>query len=185
MGTKKEQRSLCKGARTALTTEERAKASQTICELIKQHQISQDAKNVLAYATWGVEVDITELNEWFERSGVKVAYPICGEEGKMIAAVPLKGEGFEIGKYGIRAPIMEKSELIPPDAIDLVLVPCVGFDEEKMRLGMGKGYYDRYLPQCTHAVKLLVAYEAQKVDRIIRESFDHPVDWIVTEKGIR
>mgnify|MGYP000644126523 CR=1 FL=1 len=52
---------------------------------------------------------------------------------------------FELDRYGIRS-VRQPAEQIAPQDIDLVLVPGVAFDREGGRLGMGAGYYDRFLP---------------------------------------
>ena len=46
---------------------------------------------------------------------------------------------------------------------------------------MGKGYYDRFLPRCTRAVRLGVAYEVQKTGRTASEDRDQRLDAVVTE----
>ena len=88
-------------------------------------------------------------------------YPVCGEHFTLTAAVP-GPDGWEVGAYGIRTPALERAALIRPEALDLVLVPCTAFDAACRRVGMGKGYYDRYLPRCRNAVTLGVAFEAQR-----------------------
>ena len=89
-----------------------------------------------------------------------------------------------MGAYGIRTPILSRSEILRPDQLDLVLVPCTAFDTACRRVGMGKGYYDRYLPHCTRAVKLGVAFEAQRVDKAAADAHDETLDGFVTEGGL-
>ena len=52
------------------------------------------------------------------------------------------------------------------------------------RVGMGKGYYDRYLPYCTRAVKIGIAFEAQRVEHAAVDEHDQRLDAYVTERGI-
>ena len=47
---------------------------------------------------------------------------------------------------------------------------------------MGGGYYDRYLPECTKARVIAVAYEVQRADEIPVDEYDKPVDAVITEK---
>ena len=49
---------------------------------------------------------------------------------------------------------------------------------------MGRGYYDRFLPQCLNAAKVLVAFEAQRLERVFTEGRDIPMDAAVTEAGL-
>ena len=49
---------------------------------------------------------------------------------------------------------------------------------------MGKGYYDRYLPRCTRAVKIGIALEVQRVPRAAVDDHDQRLDSFVTERGI-
>lgn len=49
---------------------------------------------------------------------------------------------------------------------------------------MGKGYYDRYLPRCTRAVKIGIALEVQRVPRAAVDAHDQRLDAFVTERGI-
>ena len=65
-----------------------------------------------------------------------------------------------------------------------MLVPCTAFDAACRRVGMGKGYYDRYLPRCRNAVLLGAAFEAQRVEQAAVDAHDQRLDGFVTEEGI-
>ncbi|MEX3592871.1 MAG: 5-formyltetrahydrofolate cyclo-ligase [Burkholderia sp.] len=68
---------------------------------------------------------------------------------------------------------------------DLLLIPCVSFDQQGFRLGHGGGYYDRTLaawPNEVLPVTIGLAYEVSAFDALPRESHDRPLDWIVTER---
>ena len=117
------------------------------------------------------------------RLGKTVAYPVCGEGFTLTAAVP-EPDGWEAGAYGIRTPILTKSRLLAPEELHLVLVPCTAFDAACRRVGMGKGYYDRYLPRCQNAVTLGVAFEVQRVERAAADPHDRQLDSYATEEKI-
>ena len=65
----------------------------------------------------------------------------------------------------------------------VVIVPLVACDKNLNRIGMGKGYYDRYLRDKT-AIKIGICYDFQVVDKIIPNKTDIPLDIIVTENQI-
>ena len=170
-------------ARRGLPQAERAAANAAICARLLAMPCFQKAENLLLYAAFGGEVDLAGLAEQAARLGKTAAYPVCGENFALTAAVP-GPDGWEVGIYGIRTPILSWSEILRPDQLDLVLVPCTAFDAVCHRVGMGKGYYDRYLPRCTRAVRLGVAFEAQRVDKAAVDAYDEKLDGFVTEGGL-
>ena len=170
-------------ARRSLPQAERAAANAAICARLLAMPCFQKAENLLLYAAFGGEVDLAVLAEQAARLGKTVAYPVCGEGFTLTAAVP-EPDGWEAGAYGIRTPILTKSRLLAPEELDLVLVPCAAFDAACRRVGMGKGYYDRYLPRCQNAVTLGVAFEVQRVERAAADPHDRQLDSYATEEKI-
>ena len=180
---KQAQRKAGRAARKALSAEERAAANAALCAQLWQLDAVQNARTILLYAAFGFEADLAAFAEKAQAMGRKLAYPVCGEGYSLTAAVP-EPDGWEVGQYGIRTPILSRSELLLPDTLDVVLVPCTAFDVECFRVGMGKGYYDRYLPRCKNAVKIGIAFEAQRVTRAAVDEHDQRLDAYVTERGI-
>ncbi len=86
-----------------------------------------------------------------------------------------------MGRYGILTPISRLSTPADPGEADVIIIPCVGFDTGGSRIGHGGGYYDRYLPKCPRAERVLVAFEAQRVERVVRDDYDQTMDAVVTE----
>ena len=162
-------------ARRALSDTERTRSNAALCARIMALACFKKA--------FGGEADLSALAVEAARQGKTLAYPVCGEGFSLTAAVP-GPDGWEVGLYGIRTPILSRSEVLRPDQLDLVLVPCTAFDAVCRRVGMGKGYYDRYLPRCTRAVKLGVAFEAQRVDKAAVDVYDEKLDGFVTEGGL-
>lgn len=169
-------------ARRALGPEQRRAADAAICAQIADLPAWQQAGRVLGYAAFGGEPDLSALLEG--QPGRLVAWPVCGAACTMTAALPAAQDGWETGAYGIRAPVLERAEILAPETLDLILVPCTAFDAACHRVGMGKGYYDRYLPRCTAAAVYGVAYEAQRVEQAAVGPLDVRLDGIVTERGI-
>ena len=86
------------------------------------------------------------------------------------------------GRYGISVP--EEERVVVPD---LLLIPCVGFDADRYRLGYGGGYYDRTLahwPGAKPPATIGVAFESAKCDALPRGEFDLPLGAIVTESAV-
>ena len=184
---KKQQRGLTIERRRALTQEERDEKSRAICDLliklIKDPRYS-GVRTIFSYrGTWD-EVNVDAFNDWAERQGYRVAYPISLPKGIMKAAVPAEENAWHRAAYGILEPVMENSKILEPEDIDLVIVPCVAFDEYGNRCGHGAGYYDRFMEYMPPESLIMVAFEAQKMEALVTEETDIPVYTIVTETGI-
>ena len=193
---KKQQRRLAIERRRALTQEERDEKSRAICDLliklIKDPRYSE-VSTIFSYrGTWD-EVNVDAFNNWAEGQGYRVAYPISLPKGIMKAAVPAEKDAWHRAAekdawhraaYGILEPVMENSKILEPGDIDLVIVPCVAFDEYGNRCGHGAGYYDRFLTKMAPEALIMAAFEAQKLEKLITEETDIPVSTIVTETGI-
>ena len=80
------------------------------------------ANTLLLYAAFGGEADLAAVAAEAVRQGKTVAYPVCGEGFTLTAAVP-GADGWAVGQYGIRTPVPERSALLQPEQLDLVLVP--------------------------------------------------------------
>lgn len=181
---KKAQRQQGIAARRALDPAARQAADAAIRARIASLPAWQAAKRVLGYAAFGGEPDLSALLEGPEGRLRGIAWPVCGPDCTMTAARPAPEKGWETGAYGIRAPVLERAEIFPPESLDLVLVPCTAFDGACRRVGMGKGYYDRYLPRCIGAAVYGVAYEVQKVEAAAAGPLDIRLDGVITERGI-
>ncbi len=170
-------------ARKQILPEIRSGLNASIAQKLQEHPAVQSADIIFSYCAFGGEVDLSLFHHWAENCGKKLAYPICVENGEMYAAIA--GEsGLCSAKYGILAPNPADATTISPQDIDVVIVPCTRFDSDKNRIGMGKGYYDRYLPQATNATKILVAYDVQKADKIYCDDWDISVDIVITDANI-
>ena len=180
---KQAQRRAGRAARKALPDDVRAAANAALCRRVLQLDALRTARTVLLYAAFGSEADLAAFAADAARQGKVLAYPVCGEGYSLTAAVPA-ADGWEVGQYGIRTPILARSAVLPPEQLDLVLVPCTAFDADCRRVGMGKGYYDRYLPRCTRAAKVGIAFEAQRVEHAAVDAQDQRLDAFVTERGI-
>ena len=184
---KKQQRRLAVERRRALTQEERDEKSRAICDLLIKHIKDprySEVRTIFSYrGTWD-EVNVDAFNNWAEVQGYRVAYPISLPDGIMKAAVPAEKNAWHRAAYGILEPVMENSKILEPEDIDLVIVPCVAFDEYGNRCGHGAGYYDRFMACMSPESLIMAAFEAQRSEKLITEETDIPVRTILTEAGM-
>ena len=165
-------------AREALLPEERRKLSAAIVQRLAQLPEYRAAEMVMLYRAVKGEVSLEGL------SGKRFVWPLCIGEGEMIALLPEDESAWQRGYCGIPEPVRRRSREIAPEEIDLVICPCTVFDPACRRMGMGKGFYDRFLPRCSKAHFVAVAYEVQKVELLSANPWDVPMDAVITEKTI-
>ena len=167
-------------ARRKLSGDLRRDSSLAAAEKIRESAVYKKANCVMLYKATPDELDLSLLEE----EDKVFVYPRCTGKGIMCALRPADSEAFILGSYGISEPDPQKSELVSPEDIDLVICPCAGFDKAHHRIGMGKGYYDRFLPSCKNAAFIGAAFESQLVPDFPAEDFDCDLSAIYTEKNI-
>ena len=134
------------------------------------------------YWPFQAEFDPRALIDWVIARGFAVALPaVVDKKGPLEYRAWRPGEALVDGVWDI--PIPEAREVVVPEA---VLAPLVGFDRQCYRLGYGGGYFDRTLAAfSTRPLAIGVGYEVSQIESILPQSFDIPMDVIVTEARIR
>ena len=128
------------------------------------------------------EIDLRPLFGEILKDPQKVLIlPKVTRDGDMLAVELAEGTPLVKGVFGIPEPA--GGRIFKPEKIDFVAVPGVAFDKRGCRLGMGKGFYDRFLPR-VKGVKVGVGYDFQLVEEVPCEEHDIPLDLVVTPKGV-
>lgn len=93
---------------------------------------------------------------------------------------------FTKNKWGILEPDPARSTPVDLGSLQGLVIPALAFDSKCNRLGHGRGFYDRVLAELKlinpNARKIGVALDIQISAEVFpAESFDVPMDWVVTE----
>lgn len=179
--TKQEQRSRALAARKAMPAAERAAASAAICAKLAELPALQEPCTVLSYRALSEEVELQALHEALLARCCRLVFPVTLPDRSLAFYAP---RSWVTGRFGVTEPDVKTSLPVSPEEIDVALIPCVGFDEQGRRLGHGAGCYDRTLPRCVKALRIAVAFEAQKLSAVVCDEHDLPMDRIVTEKAL-
>lgn len=182
--TAQELRNAGKAGRSALSAEERAAQSAAIVKKLIASDEFKNAGVIMIYRALGAEVDLRALEAAADSCGKHLLYPLCISKTDMIPLEPENSDAWFCGSYGISEPVREKSKEYAPEEIDLVICPCTAFDEKCRRIGMGGGYYDRFLPKCQNARVIAVAFEAQKAEYIPAMPWDQAMEKVYTETAV-
>ena len=156
---------------------ERTRAEHAICQRIEH--ICKGSDQVAAYSAFDGEPDLTT---WVSSFPGALALPVIGEEaGIMSFHLSPSGAAQIENHLGIAEPEPHRT-LIAPEAFTIMLIPLVAFDSSGTRLGMGAGYYDRYLALAPQARRIGVAFDLQRSEHLLpRQPWDQPLHQVVTE----
>jgi 5-formyltetrahydrofolate cyclo-ligase len=178
-------------ARTAANAQ-RLQAHKTLGEraglMLAQHELpvtpTEDFASVSGFYPYQAEINILPLLARLVSEGWRTALPIVMTKGAPLAfRAWAPGEPTGRGIWDIHIPLETAAELQP----DVLLVPMLAFDRRGYRLGYGGGFYDRTLAELRklkRVVAIGVAYAMQEMDEVPTASYDEPLDWILTERGV-
>lgn len=144
----------------------------------------QRARCVAVYQAIGDEFDPAPVGAAARRSGAVLCAPRVAERRPPTLAFHAFGDGPEDlvpGPLGILEPRSDRPEC---HAIDVFIVPGLGFDRAGHRLGYGRGFYDAALRAHPSAARIACCYPFQLVQAVPAEPHDEPVDLIATPSGV-
>ncbi|MCR5357442.1 MAG: 5-formyltetrahydrofolate cyclo-ligase [Lachnospiraceae bacterium] len=144
---------------------------------------------VLTYASYNNEADTFSLIQKSIDDGKKVACPVCGlKNGEPSLDFYFIEGSYDLksGYRGIPEPAADEKKRVTGDDLKdaLMIMPAVGYDKNRNRLGYGKGFYDRFLTGNKVRVTIALAYSCQECDGIPSEKHDHKPDLIINENGV-
>jgi 5-formyltetrahydrofolate cyclo-ligase len=136
---------------------------------------------VHTYVGVGSEVaTLTLIEELLRRGGMRIACPrVAGGDHLEHHEIRSTNDLVE-GAMELLEPDPAHCPKLPVSQIDFVLVPGLAFTRDGHRLGYGRGYYDRLLAQ-SQATAIGLAFDAQLLDELPRETHDRAVDIVITE----
>lgn len=184
--------------RDAIDLDVRAAKSTVICARLVELLGSSGAAaphTVAVYAAMGSEVDPAAFAAAAAKRGWRVAYP-C-----MLSAIDAAARGQRMCMRTVAvddasaAPFIahptrafaamdidsDHFPIVSAEALDMIVVPLVAFDQTGARLGYGGGCYDRYLSMLSPACQIVgIAFDEQRIDHVPTDVHDLPLPNIVS-----
>ncbi|MDJ1113164.1 5-formyltetrahydrofolate cyclo-ligase [Microbacterium dauci] len=113
--------------------------------------------------------------------GIRVLLPITRADGLLDWAVAEQEGATAEGMFGMPEPV---GELLSPDAVndvDLLVIPAAAVDRSGMRLGWGRGYFDKTIGSMEKCPPVYaVIFDSELLDEVPSEVHDQPVTGVVT-----
>ena len=175
--------------RRGLSYEQQQQASEQLALNLLKHPDLHRARHIAVYLPNDGEIDPQLYMDLGRRKGIQFYLPVLHPiyPGKLVFSPYFDGVPLTANRFGIPEPPFPRSRRRPAWALDAVLFPLVGFDEQGGRLGMGGGFYDRTFAfsriRPAMAPKLIgLAHEFQKVASLPVEPWDVPLHGVVTDE---
>jgi 5-formyltetrahydrofolate cyclo-ligase len=165
-----------------LTIEEKQKTEGSLIHQLVQSELWQQANTIGVTMSQGFEWDTKEIIEQAWKQNKIVCVPKCEPQQKKLTFYQLDTyDQLETVYYNLLEPIPVREKQMDKRTIDLLIVPGILFDRMGYRIGFGGGYYDRFLVDFPNKTVSLLS-TIQLVDKVPSDSFDIPVQHLITNK---
>ncbi len=176
--------------RRALSTSAQQRASIRLLQGLRQHHWFTKSRHIALYLANDGEIDPAHLIAWCRQHHKQLYLPVLHplNHGELWFYPWHQHTHLCANRFGIPEPALrQRGRLRPLWALDLVLLPLVGFDPAGNRMGMGGGFYDRTLVKLERGSlrrpRLIgLAHECQKVERLPIASWDIPLQGIQSDR---
>lgn len=174
-----------------MSPDQRQRAALQACQKIIDANYLELGQHLALYCATAAELDPAPVLEAAARLKKSCYLPRVtrGSKGAMEFVAYSEGDPLLANGWGIPEPL-DSAARIDPQALDLVIVPLLGFDASCNRLGMGGGFYDRAfefrkIPGKRKPLLVGLAFECQQSDEIEVMPWDVGMDIVVTEQELR
>ena len=113
--------------------------------------------------------------------GIRVLLPITRADGLLDWAVATPDGDIAEGLFGLPEPVGEVLGPIAVNDVDLLVIPAAAVGRDGMRLGWGRGYFDKTLGSMERCPPVYaVVFDSEILDEVPADVRDEPVTGVVT-----
>lgn len=189
LSTQRQQiRQTTRQARRQLTPEQQKIAAEQAKLNALQHPKIAQAKNIALFLSFDGEINTQPLIDalWQQNKQIylPVLHPFSAHHLLFLHYHP--DSQLVKNRFNIAEPPLDVRDVLPPEQLDVMLIPLVAFDSQGQRLGMGGGFYDRTLAnwQKSGFYPIGLAHDCQHVEQLPVAHWDIPLPEIITPKKI-
>ena len=140
-------------------------------------------QSIAIYYPFDNEASPLEIFNYLHSKNKEVLLPVIENNSKTLLFAKYDMQSKLVkNNFGIVEP--QDKEFVDIEAIDIVLIPCVAFNDKLFRLGMGGGFYDRTFSKKSSTMLIGMAYSFQYKNESFQEKHDVKMDYVITQKGI-
>ena len=178
--------------RRQVSSFERRKAARAFARIVSQALLLRPGKHIAVYLPLGHEADMSEVIALARERACELYLPRVTDHrrGRMQFVAFSAHSHLRRNAFGILEPSSSIASLRVRD-LDIVFMPLVAFDACGWRLGSGAGFYDRKLHHLKAGRRwrrprlIGIAYDFQRVPRLVPQRWDIPFDAVITERGMQ
>ena len=139
------------------------------------------ARSVSCFLSMTTEPDTRPFIRQAVTRGIRVLLPVTRTDGLLDWAVATADGEISEGLFGLPEPVGELLGPIAVNDVDLMIIPAAAVDTRGMRLGWGRGYFDKTIGSMEKCPPVYaVIFDTELVDDVPRDKHDQPVSGVVT-----
>jgi 5-formyltetrahydrofolate cyclo-ligase len=170
--------------RRQVSERERVAATDALTAHLVKLATDLDVSSISAYLPTNDEPNTRPFVEWAVARGIRVLIPVSRNDGLLDWAVT-DGGSETPGLFGMPQPTADVLGPIAINDVGLIVVPAACVDRSGMRMGWGRGYFDRTLGSMERCPPVYaVIFDNELVDSVPSEVHDKRVDGVVTPNAI-
>lgn len=167
-----------------MTSSEREAADVGITQNLQAVTLDLSARSISCYLSAQNEPNTRPFLRWAADQGIRILFPVTREDGLLDWTVGEDAIEVE-GLFGVPEVSGVTLGPIAINDVDLIIVPAAAIDESGLRMGWGRGYFDKTLGSMEKCPPVYaVIFDGELVDSVPREVHDQPVDGVVTPTRI-
>ncbi len=167
--------------RTLRSQAQRDAAAAGIAERLDALIAQHGARAVSCYLSTTTEPGTRAFVTAAVRRGIRVLLPLTREDGLLDWAIADDSDETVAGLFGMPEPLGAVLGPIAVGDVDLMFIPAAAVDKKGMRLGWGRGYFDKTLGSMQQRPPVYaVVYDSEILDDLPHDAHDQSVDGIVT-----
>ncbi|WP_435746436.1 5-formyltetrahydrofolate cyclo-ligase [Microbacterium sp. PMB16] len=167
--------------RQLLSESQRDAAASAIGERLDALVDSLGARSISCFLSTTTEPGTRDFVSRAVRRGIRVLLPVTRADGLLDWAVATDDDEIAEGLFGLPEPTGEVLGPIAVNDVDLMIIPAAAVDRSGMRMGWGRGYFDKTIGSMEKCPPVYaVIYDSEILDSLPREVHDQPVNGVVT-----